>query len=111
VKVLVCGGRDYGNSERVAEILDTLLPFTLICGMARGADTLAFNYARAHDYPILEFPADWKQHGRSAGPLRNKQMLDEGCPDLVIAFPGGAGTANMVLQAKRAKVEVWRDPA
>ncbi|MEM9912925.1 MAG: hypothetical protein AAF922_19365 [Pseudomonadota bacterium] len=44
--------------------------------------------------------------GRAAGPIRNKEMLDEGCPDLVVAFPGGRGTANMVKQAQAAGVEV-----
>ena len=54
----------------------------------------------------LAYPANWKKHGRAAGPIRNKQMLEEAKPDLVIAFPGGAGTANMVKQAREAGVKV-----
>ena len=52
------------------------------------------------------YPADWDTHGRGAGPIRNKQMLEEGKPDLVIAFPGGKGTANMIGQAKEAGIPV-----
>ena len=48
---------------------------------------------------------DWKKYGKKAGPLRNQQMLEEGKPDLVVAFPGGNGTADMVRRAKKANIE------
>jgi hypothetical protein len=35
---------------------------------------------------------EWDELGKKAGPLRNQRMLDEGKPDLVVAFPGGGGT-------------------
>jgi UDP-N-acetylmuramoylalanine-D-glutamate ligase len=54
------------------------------------------------------YPADWKLHGKSAGHIRNQQMLDESKPDIVIAFPGGRGTANMIKRAKKAGVEVFQ---
>lgn len=53
-----------------------------------------------------EFPADWDKYGKRAGYLRNVQMLDEGKPDLVVAFPGGKGTAMMVKLAKERGVRV-----
>jgi hypothetical protein len=52
------------------------------------------------------YPADWAKHGRAASPIRNQQMLDEGRPNLVVAFPGGRGTADMVRRARSAGVEV-----
>jgi hypothetical protein len=48
--------------------------------------------------------ADWEKLGRSAGPIRNQAMLDEGRPDLVVAFPGHHGTADMVRRARAAGV-------
>lgn len=54
---------------------------------------------------VEDFPADWERNGRAAGPIRNRQMLD-GKPDLVIAFPGGKGTADMVAEAKRRGIAV-----
>jgi len=54
----------------------------------------------------MPFPADWSRHGKSAGPIRNRQMLIEGRPDIVVAFPGGKGTANMIKQAVEAGVKV-----
>ena len=54
----------------------------------------------------MEMPADWTKHGKAAGPIRNQKMLDE-CPDLVVAFPGGKGTADMVRRAMKAGIDCW----
>lgn len=79
---------------------------TIIEGGARGADSAAADFALINCCPIEEYQADWKRHGTSAGPIRNRRMLEEGKPDLVIAFPGGKGTANMIAQARAYKVPV-----
>lgn len=106
MKVLVCGGRDFRDSGQVHFELNRIHsgdrgPIkVLIHGAARGADTIAADWARAKGgIKVLSFPADWQKHGLAAGPLRNQQMLDEGKPDLVVAFPGGKGTADMVRRA------------
>jgi hypothetical protein len=48
----------------------------------------------------------YQEYGKGAGPRRNKQMIEEGNPDLVIAFPGGRGTADMINRARAAGVRV-----
>ena len=110
MRVLVCGGRDFHDKALLNHTLSNLHlnhPITaLIEGDAQGADKLAGLWARKRKIPNLKFPAKWSVYGRSAGPIRNKQMLAEGKPDLVVAFPGGRGTANMVEQARRAGVWV-----
>lgn len=80
----------------------------IIAGSAKGIDTAAVDYAVANWQEFEEFPADWNKHGRSAGPIRNQQMLDEGKPDLVVAFPGpeSVGTWDMIRRAEKAGVEV-----
>lgn len=83
-----------------------LYDVTIITGAARGADRFGGDWAAIEHCLLEEFPAAWEHHGRAAGPIRNRQMLKEGKPDLVIAFPGGNGTANMVKQARQAGVEV-----
>lgn len=105
MKVLVCGGRDFNNGARLRECLnalhDNLGPITLLVhGAAAGADSMAGTWATHRGVPVKAYPADWKKHGRSAGPIRNQQMLDAEKPDMVIAFPGGRGTAHMVRIAK-----------
>lgn len=85
---------------------DKLSKLTIIAGEAKGADFLARVWAKWLQVDYIGFPAEWDTHGKRAGPIRNKQMLTEGKPDLVIAFPGRRGTADMVSQSKKAGVEV-----
>lgn len=108
MRLLVCGGRNYADYLRVSGVLDRLevRPICLIHGNAPGADRMAGRWARERG--ILEFPftAEWDLFGNGAGYIRNKRMLLVGKPNLVVAFPGGRGTANMIEIARRAGVEV-----
>lgn len=112
MRVLVCGGRDYGNITRVAQELDALyreIPddcMLVIQGGATGADQIARAWCEHRSVAYDNFPADWKAHGKAAGPMRNQRMIDNGRPDLVLAFPGGRGTADMVRRARAAGIEV-----
>ncbi len=106
MKILVCGGRDYANAARVDLVLSILGPTLLINGAARGTDTLAATWAARNNVPARHFPAAWEQHGKSAGMKRNLQMLREGKPQLVVAFPGGTGTWNMMAQSEQNGVPV-----
>jgi hypothetical protein len=134
LRCLVCGGRDFGvipagcptdrhHERRVraheeSRLLDDTLATlkvdrgikSIIQGGARGADRLAFIWAGRQLIQTETFLADWKTHGKAAGPIRNQRMIDEGKPDLVVAFPGGKGTADMVRRAKAAGIEVIEVP-
>jgi predicted Rossmann-fold nucleotide-binding protein len=114
MRVLVCGGRDYTDRGAVYLALDRLHEKrgidVVIHGAARGADTLAADWAAANGVPAEPYPADWSR-GRQAGPVRNQLMLDQGRPDGVVAFPGGAGTADMCRRAEAAGLRVWRPEA
>jgi hypothetical protein len=116
MRVLICGGRNFSNRTRVYEALDRVFKVseanllgvagTVIHGGATGADALADDWAIVNWKEILVFKADWKRHGKAAGPLRNQQMIDEGKPELVVAFSGGSGTADMVRRAREAGIPV-----
>ncbi len=125
-RVLVCGGREYGDIDRSMPIhlqdrvvrqkrllFDTLSTFkvdrgisVIIQGGAKGADECALHWATRDLVPVETFKADWKTHGKAAGPIRNQRMIDEGKPDVVIVFPGGRGTADMVQRARADGIEV-----
>jgi hypothetical protein len=122
--VLVCGGRGFGvvpegleiqgaffldkaDGERsmMSAVLDRFhlgLRFArLIHGDASGADRLSGEWAQSRGIPVRAFPADWAKHRRAAGPIRNKQMLEEGHPDLSLPSPVGEGRPTWSVSRKR----------
>ena len=125
---IICGGRDYQDSQTLNNTRDQLhseLTFTtIIHGAAKGADSLAGRWAKSTGIRVQEFPARWNHHDPRCGPRcrqaqycrragfrRNEQMLTEGQPDIVIAFPGGRGTQGMIDLARNANVPVRTVPA
>jgi hypothetical protein len=104
-RYLICGGRDFDDWAMLDRALSALIlhpkAAVIIHGAAHGADTLAAAWGKERKAAeVIPVPADWKAHGNAAGPIRNRRMLDEFRPDVVIAFPGGRGTADMVKQAR-----------
>jgi hypothetical protein len=111
MRVLVCGGRDLQDAELIERTLDRLRaargPFDcLILGGARGVDRIAGKWARRSGVLEWGFLPEWHRAGKHDGAVRNQRMIAEALPELVIAFPGGGGTADMVERAKAAGVEV-----
>lgn len=110
-RILVTGPRRYANRQRLYQILDAAVEKLalgfLIQGGATGADTLAKEWADERLILCWTCEADWSL-GTNAGPIRNRRMLVEGRPDIVIAFMDGAGpgTRNMVRIAREAGVRV-----
>lgn len=115
MRVLVCGDRNFTDRALMEEVLykqfDTDDTVTLIHGDARGADRLSEEVLKGYfkgGHEVEKYTADWEKYGKAAGPIRNKLMLDEGKPDLVIAFlaPNSKGTKNMIEQAQKANIPV-----
>ena len=112
--VVVTGGRDYSDYARVCDVLDDLTAYIpharqitkLAHGGARGADTLAGAWAASRGVEEVVFPAQWNTYGRNADPIRNREMLDGAMPDLVVAFPGGTGTAGCIAEARKRHITV-----
>ncbi len=110
IRLLVCGGRDFTDWILFQSSLKEYRYKTsiVIHGGAIGADTLANHWAVSFNTPIKVYKPNWSKYGVKAGPIRNKQMLDKGKPNLVIAFPTpkSRGTYDMIRQAEKAGVEV-----
>ena len=110
MRLLVCGGRNYGNAKGERGLLEAAItaldPTLVIHGCAPGADYIAEMWAANAEIPVLQFPARWRHYGPGAGPIRNSQMLDEGKPDAVLAAPGGDGTADMIRKALVAGIPI-----
>lgn len=106
IKCIIAGGRDFTNYEALKKALATVKfgnnKVTIISGTARGADSLGERYAKEKNYELMRFPANWNKYGRSAGMIRNKQMLEQA--NCVICFWDGKspGTRNMIQITKAA---------
>ena len=108
--ILVCGGREYGNQQAVSAQLDAARAHYgevfIVHGGARGADYMAGIWCRQRGVLCATVAADWINHKRAAGPRRNTAMLLLQ-PHVCLAFPGGAGTADMVRKARAAGIPTY----
>lgn len=110
MRLVVTGGRAFDDFDAVYRELDAINAETpvslLIEGGADGVDSIAKLWATARFIPVETYLAEWKTHGRSAGPRRNQRMIDEGKPDAAAVFPGGRGTADMTRRIKAAGIPI-----
>jgi hypothetical protein len=112
LRILVCGSRDWSEEKPIRQALEKYVEDNpvIITGGARGADTIAHNIAVEFGLETEVYVPDWNKYGKAAGPIRNKEMLIEGKPTLVLAFAkdleNSRGTKNMVEQSRKAGVKV-----
>ncbi len=107
-RVVIAGCRDYSNYNEAKEYIGFCLSdlrqeneIIIVSGCASGADAIGERYAKENGFKVEKYPADWKTYGRSAGPMRNKQMAE--VADLVICFwdEKSKGTKSMIDYAKK----------
>jgi hypothetical protein len=107
MRIIVTGGRDFANRNMLNTLLDNMNshgPITeVVEGGARGADRMAREWAHTRGIPCITVPANWDRHGRSAGMIRNIQMLVDFPEHVVVAFPGGRGTTGMIAETRKRK--------
>lgn len=110
-RVIIAGGRNFQDYALLQQTMDQLLvnvqdEIVVVCGKARGADTLGERYAQERGYSVHAFPADWAKHGRAAGVLRNEEMAKNA--DALVAFWDGQsrGTKNMIELGHRYQLKV-----
>ena len=106
-RIIIAGGRNFNDYNLLKEKVDNIISdkrkthqIYIVSGKARGADSLGEKYANENGLNIMEFPADWDRHGRSAGYKRNVEMAENA--DALIAFWDGEsrGTKHMIDIAK-----------
>lgn len=108
-KIIVTGGRSYRDYQMVDDVLDFIKPDKVIHGKCRtGADQIADDWAKDKHIPVVTYEADWNTNGRAAGPLRNREMLENHQDAVVIAFPGNRGTEDCISTAKTLNMVVLR---
>ena len=121
MKILVTGDREWTDHDAVTQaFVDLLREFKinpteviLIHRDCRGADKVSDFIGNFIGMDVRPYPAEWSKFGRAAGPIRNKQMLDEN-PDIDLAFAfhpnldKSKGTKDMVERLEKAEIEVRR---
>lgn len=112
MKVIIAGGRDFNDYDRLVAVLDKVLrrvnkeKLVIISGGARGADSLGERYAKEKGYGLEVYPADWNKHGKSAGYKRNTEMAE--VAHALVAFwdEKSRGTKHMIDIAERKELKV-----
>ena len=107
MRVIIAGSRNMPVSKyrwiaRAVE-LSGFVVTEVVCGLARGADTLGKRWAEENQIPVTEFPAEWDKFGKSAGPRRNKQMADHADALIVFIWDNSRGSQNMLNQMRGQK--------
>lgn len=110
MKIIIAGGRDFKDYEKLKGVCDDILPqfdnVSLVSGTAKGADRLGERYAKENGYEVKKFPADWGKYGKRAGYLRNLEMAKYA--DGLIAFHdhNSKGTKNMISEAGKQELMI-----
>lgn len=109
MRVIIAGGRDFHQYQT---LLDAVRESgfdirTVISGGATGVDAMGERYAQESQLPVQVYAADWNQHGRAAGPIRNRTMAQNA--DALIAIWDGRspGTKNMIDIAQRTGLQIY----
>ena len=111
VRILICGDRNWCDMSIIERELRKFPVGTIVIhGAAKGADILGGFVADKLGFKVISFPAKWNIYGRAAGPIRKQQMIDEGKPELVLAFHENLGeskgTRDMVSRARGIGIKV-----
>lgn len=105
-KIGVVGSRTFRDYERLEGVLEKFLPFILVSGGAKGADSLAGQFAFEHKLPKIIHLPNWAEYGRSAGPIRNSLIIADS--DKLVAFWDGKskGTRDSINKAEEKGIPV-----
>lgn len=116
LRVIIAGSREFDNYNLLESTISNFIKentnnVEIVSGTARGADQLGEQFAIEYGYQIKRFPANWNLYGKSAGPIRNREMAEyaSGGQGVLFAFWDGKsrGTKSMIDLAKKYGLEVY----
>lgn len=109
MKTIIAGSRTITSRKLIdAVMMNYPSPITeVVCGTAKGVDTLGEEWAHSRDIPVKYFPADWDKYGKKAGPLRNKEMAEYADAAVIIWDGQSRGTKNMINIMTKMNKPMW----
>jgi SLOG family YspA-like protein len=85
MKIAVVGSRSFKNLDAVRQfVFEQERTTVIVSGGASGVDSVAVSEARRLRMPYEVHLPDWNRHGRSAGPIRNREIIDAAFPRFVL---------------------------
>lgn len=112
MRVIIAGSRHFKSQQYYGILVDAVKESgfnitNVICGMADGMDTWGKAWAKVHEVPCYEYPANWDIHGKLAGPIRNQKMA-ENADALILIWDGKSrGSNDMLNRAKRKNLHIF----
>jgi YspA, cpYpsA-related SLOG family len=104
MRLIIAGGRDFENYPLLCQTMAEFAPEIILCGKAKGADTLGEKWAKENGIKIDYYPALWEKHGRAAGPIRNTEMAKNATHLLAFHDGKSKGTSHMIKVAENHKL-------
>lgn len=109
MRLLICAGRYYADNSECRQVLDVLHRIHSVTVLIHGGNQFLGagieEWAREHGADIVRYPPNWQRHGKLAERLRNRFMLGDSQPDLVMALPGGEDTEELIAHARSAGLQ------
>jgi hypothetical protein len=109
MRTIIAGSRDFNDKRILLNAINKCgwIPSVVISGDCRGADKLGAEWASWKSVPVEKFPAYWKEHGKAAGPIRNRLMADNAEALIAIWDGESRGTKNMIETARAKGLRVY----
>lgn len=112
MKIIIAGSRSIDDYNQILLAVNNsgFYITEVVSGRARGVDRIGEQYAYKHNLSCAYFPADWKKHGKRAGPIRNAEMAKYADAAVVVWDGKSSGSANMIENMKRLNKPyyVWK---
>lgn len=116
MKLIIAGGRDlFITNQFLDAIFDYHFPVDIyeeypdkiVSGKCEGIDFCGEEWAKSRNISIKSFPADWKRHGKSAGPIRNSQMAEYADALLLIWDGKSRGSSSMKEEMEKLDKPIY----
>lgn len=109
MRTIIAGSRHLDDEELIAKAvrLSGFAVSVLLSGHGGKVDLNAEKWAAKNSIPVELYPAQWNEHGKAAGPLRNRTMVSKAAALIAVWDGVSRGTEDCVAEARRRGLKVY----